>query len=126
MTKIYLIAITMFLVSSAPPSWQLPTGSAAASPDSYEFWRYVATQSGLLVALLVVLWSYKRTLVGELNSTKAERDRLAAILDRSSDALTQTAVAGARQTDATHRLSRTVESLERSLGHTRREHDADR
>ncbi len=85
-------------------------------------WRWLVTQGGITVALLAVLWFYRRDLLqrqrDEEARTKFERDRgdsLQRALERNSNALTEQALAVRGNTDSTHRLARGVEKLDERL-----------
>jgi hypothetical protein len=105
----------------------VPKGTAAAAeqgepvtPDSLDYTREIAKQGTLGLLCLAVLWSYRRDFFRKLEDKdreiaerKEERDKLEEVLGHSTTAITNSAVATARQTDATHRLARTVENLER-------------
>ncbi len=85
-------------------------------------WRWLVTQGGITVALLAVLWFYRRDLLRQRSDeearTKFERDRgdsLQRALERNSNALTEQALAVRGNTDSTHRLARGVEKLDERL-----------
>lgn len=82
----------------------------------------IVTQGGAVAVLLVVLWSYRRDFFKkiddkdrELQERREEKNTLQAVLDKSTAAITSSAIATANQTSATHRLARTVEGIERRL-----------
>jgi hypothetical protein len=87
-------------------------------------------QAGAIGILAVVLFFYRRdfftkderqrekaeaekaALADQLREQREDRDRLEALIAQSNTCITNSAVAMARQTDATHRLARTVEVLQ--------------
>ncbi len=117
-------ALSVIAAALVINSSQAATGGmiAADAADRMEFWRYLATQSGLLVALLITLWFYRRDFLrqvkekdGEVEIRKQEVLTLSSALRDSTAALRESAVATTRQTDATHRLAKIADSLDRRL-----------
>lgn len=87
-----------------------------------EAMKYGIAQGGLTLVCIVLILVLYREFVRKVEDKdaryKAElarSDRLEEVLDRSSAAITNSAVSTARQTDATHRLARTVEQIEKRL-----------
>lgn len=81
-------------------------------------------QAGAIGILAVVLFFYRRDffkknerereeLEEKLRARAEEKELLADLVEKSTTCITNSAVATSRQTDATHRLARTVENLER-------------
>jgi len=81
-------------------------------------------QLGALGVLIVVLFFYRRDfftknekereeLERQLRERKEEKEQLAELVEKSNSVITNSAVTTARQTDATHRLARAVENIER-------------
>lgn len=105
-------------VPTASPSQQ---ASAPVAPPSsgglmdVELLKWGVTQGGLTISLLIVLWSYKRTLDAQTKEEREDKLQVAAVLKESSAALISSAVETKRHTDATHRLARSVEHLEKKF-----------
>lgn len=118
------VAVLIFIAASAGTSLAAPPEpSAATGLDPMSIVTEVAKHGTLGILLLAVLWQYRRDFFArilekdqELADMKAERADMKAIIAQSSKAITDGAIAMARQTDATHRLSRTVEHLDRKFG----------
>lgn len=96
----------------------VPRGTAAAEdepvgPDTIDAAREIAKQGILGLLVVAILWSYRRDFFRKLDEAKAEKAQLQEVIEKSTEAITNSAVATARQTDATHRLARTVENVER-------------
>jgi hypothetical protein len=81
-------------------------------------------QGGAIGILAVVLFFYRRDffrknerereeLEERLRERTEDREELVSLIDKSNTCITNSTVATARQTDATHRLARTVENIER-------------
>lgn len=89
---VLLLTIFLFALSSAAAS---APGDPPASVTEPEFIRWVATQGGLLVALLMTGWSYRRDLTRVIEEEREkERQRTAALmatLEKSTIALTHMA-----------------------------------
>lgn|SRR3990167_5132055 len=106
LVAIMLIALVASAVASQPGAAPFPAGSM--EPD---FWRWAIIQGGLLVALLIVLWSYRKDLVGAL---VGEREQLAIMIElvRSSTAANEKSAAASEATEkALHRLARALDTF---------------
>lgn len=86
----------------------------------------VAKQGTLGLLCIVILWSYRRDFYRrdedknrDLAERKTEKERLEQLLERGTAAILAAATATARQTDATRRLSRSIEKLEEKFGSLR-------
>jgi hypothetical protein len=107
-----------------------PVGTAVAETKSTDTQEglmpdaALLAQQGAIGILAVVLFFYRRDflkknervqeeLEEKLRERTEEKEQLADLIDKSNTCITQSAVAMARQTDATHRLARTVENIER-------------
>lgn len=77
-----------------------------------ELMRYAITQGGLLFVVLVLLWSYRRDNLGALKEREDQIKVMADMVSQSTAALTKSA-------DASDRMARAVESLERRADHRR-------
>lgn len=95
-----------------------------------EFFKWAVTQGGLTIALIVVSLGYRRDFMRKLEDkdrslaeeregravaekqAKEDRERFEKIIEQNTAAITNAAVAMARQTDATHRLARVAEKLD--------------
>lgn len=99
------------------------TGEESAAMPEIDTAKAIV-QLGAIGMLAVVLFFYRRDFLkkidgnaGEkdqqLRDRKEEKEQLADLVEKNTAALTNTAVTMARQTDATHRLARTVENIER-------------
>lgn len=88
-------------------------GMAALEPvlpalpgDDYSLVKYAITQGGLVLVVIVLLWSYRRDFTRVLGE---QQDRLAVmteLVQLSTTALTRSA-------DASDRMARAVENMER-------------
>jgi hypothetical protein len=115
------VAVLIFIAASAGTSLAAEP-APASSFEVMDYVREVAKHGTLGILLLAVLWQYRRDFFarilekdGALASIRAERDDLKAVLALNTKAITDAAIAMARQTDATHRLARTVEHLDRKF-----------
>lgn len=113
------IAIWPGVATSALGALQ-PSPATAADGDSTSGGDMTETQMAQAIAqggaigiLAVVLFFYRRDFLGLSERRKEDAQRLEELLERSNQCITDSAVATARQTDATHRLARTVETMER-------------
>jgi hypothetical protein len=70
-------------------------------------------QAGAVGILAVVLFFYRRDFMRRNDAEVQRTTDIADVLKASTEAITDGAVATARQTDATHRLARAVENIER-------------
>ncbi len=69
----------------------------------------------MLVALLIVLWSYRKDLVGVL-ATERERSSVLIELVKSSTAANEKSAAASEATEnAVHRLARALETMEKRI-----------
>lgn len=78
----------------------------AASPESTDLMRYAITQGGLLAVVLVLLWSYRKDTLSVLHE---QEDRLKVL----TDLVTQSTGALMKSADASERMARAVENLNR-------------
>ena len=121
--RMVAIVAVLSLLSLNASSGETPTPTDPITGGfSEEFWRWLATQGGLTVALLALGWSYRRDLRrwaderARLAEERAsERNELRVALERSAQAMQEHAVAVARNTDSTHRLANAVEKLDGRL-----------
>lgn len=116
-------AIGLIVALALPGMGAAGEGSPVAVVDPLSVIAEIAKQGTLGLLCIVVLWSYRRDFFRknedkdrELAERRAEKDRLEVVLERSSTAIAAATAAMARQTDATHRLSRSVEKLEEKFG----------
>ena len=70
-------------------------------------------QAGAIGILAVVLFFYRRDFMKKNEAEVQRSDQIVEVLEKSTDALVQSAVATSEQTGATHRLARAVENIER-------------
>lgn len=109
-----LLAILLAFVGSVA-AHQAPSGPFPSGSMEPDFWRWAIIQGGLLVALLIVLWSYRKDLVGAL---AAERERATVLIElvRSSTAANEKSAAASEATEkAVHRLARALETMEKRI-----------
>lgn len=96
-----------FAQTAGPP---LPGG--AIEPD---FWRWAIIQGGLLLALVIVLWSYRKDLIGVI-VVDAERAAMLIDLIKSSTAANEkSAGASLANEKAIDRLIRALEDMEKRI-----------
>lgn len=74
---------------------------------------HTIAQTGAIGILAVVLFFYRRDFFTQREREQEEKRRLIDVLEKNTECITQSNVAIARQTDATHRLARAVENIER-------------
>ena len=125
--RLAAIGIILVLLSVNAASQPLPKVESVSpviqatqnDRDDLDFWRWALTQGGLTIALLVLMWSYRRDMMQWTQESRSQRDdaradasRMQFILDRSTEAMSTHAVALARNTDSTHRLAHAVEKLD--------------
>lgn len=105
------------LPTMAPASDQASSGGV-----DMNLVQEIAKQGILGLLLVVVLWSYRRDFFRrvhdrerQIQERKEEKEHLQHVLSQSTAAITNSAVAMARQTDATQRLEQTVDRLEQRV-----------
>lgn len=75
-----------------------------------DFWRWAIIQGGLLVALVIVLWSYRKDLVGTLAEERDREKLLVDLVERSTSASNKTAAASESNERAVSRLAQALEN----------------
>lgn len=113
------VSLVVALMAGAGQARQEGAHLVDTNPDTLDYVREIAKQGTLGLLCVVILWSYRRDFFRkledkdrELRDRKDEREQLVDVLEKSTAANTHAAIATSRQTDATHRLARTVEKLE--------------
>jgi hypothetical protein len=107
-----VLVLSAFVASAAASQGSLSTPS---TPIEQEFWRWAIIQGGLLVALLIVLWSYRKDLVGVLASERERSSVLIELVKNSTAANEKSAAASEATEKAVQRLARALEMMEKRL-----------
>ena len=113
--KLGLVIIVLLAFVGSAAAYQAGGGPFPSGSIEQDFWRWAIIQGGLLVALLIVLWSYRKDLVGALS---AERERSTVLIElvKSSTAANAKSAAASEATEkAVHRLARALETMEKRI-----------
>jgi hypothetical protein len=81
LSALAILLVISVRLASAQPS----TGPEGAQLD---FWKWALTQGGLLVALLVVLWTYRRDSLSVLKAARSENALLMELVSKAVAAIT--------------------------------------
>lgn len=73
----------------------------------------IIAQAGAIGILAVVLFFYRRDFMLKVEREREEKLKLSELIEHANECFTESAVAMTKQTEATHRLSRAVENIER-------------
>lgn len=101
------------LAQTALPSAEPTAARAADTEGSTMTDAQLLAQAGAIGVLAVVLFFYRRDFMMKNDAEVRRTTEVIEVLKASNEAVTEGAVATARQTDATHRLARAVENIER-------------
>lgn len=94
--------------------------AAAVEPvvNDTDLVRYGLTQGGLLAVVLVLLWSYRKDMVGKLADRDNQLSVMTALVSKSTEALMKSgeadirlAEAGKQNADAIAQMARAIESM---------------
>ena len=105
--------IAALLLIAAVPS--VVVGADGVPGSGEQQLATIIAQAGAIGVLSVVLFFYRRDFMRKVEQERAANEQLADLLEKSNECIRNSSVAMARQTDATHRLARTVEHLERAI-----------
>lgn len=75
-----------------------------------EFWKWALTQGGVIVALLVIVWSYRRDFVRIINHERDKVDTLLKLVGESNSTMANSTAQHAATEKALHRLAKSIES----------------
>ena len=104
-----IVAVSIVGLVSA----QMAAGGGAPLDADVDLWRFAATQGGLFIALLVVVYFYRRAFLKQVSAESTDRAELRRVLEKNTEAASDQATQSARMVDAMNRLSRGIEGLER-------------
>lgn len=99
------------IVMQSPVSVAIASTTPGDQPTMSD--AQLLAQAGAVGILAVVLFFYRRDFMRKNDAEVQRTAEVVKVLEESTEAVTKSAVATARQTDATHRLARAVETIER-------------
>jgi len=112
---ILALLIMIVIVGVAAASPVPPLDAAAAGESEIDLMRWAITQGGLTLALIVVLWSYRRDLRRDAEEKHVQLAVLVALVRESTAANEKSAAASEANEKAVHRLARALETMEKRI-----------
>jgi len=106
-----LVLITALAANSALA--QTPVTDGLPSNTQVDLAKWAMTQGGLLIALVVVLWSYRRDFFRKSDQLSGENLDLRYLLKENAATATATALAIAQNTNATNNLANVIQAMDR-------------
>lgn len=107
LTVIVSVLLTFVGSVGASQAGILPFASGSMEQD---FWRWTILQGGLFLALVIVLWNYRKDLVGTLAEERDREKLLVELVERSTTASNKAAAASEANERAVSRLAQALEN----------------